>query len=164
MEINLKERIVEVVSNELPWTREDCLDFADKIMAVLPPQYKKPTPDEISKLKEGDWVLAKVKVIHNHKIYLITTNDPNVEQIFAILSPHPQPEKTYPCSMCGKLRTKDEGGTTFTVCDECWEKTHQKKGIEELVITYSDIPSKVQALAEKTNEVIQVVNKLLEEK
>lgn len=28
----------------------------------------------------------------------------------------------YPCAKCGKLRTKDEGGTTFTVCDTCWDK------------------------------------------
>jgi hypothetical protein len=34
-------------------------------------------------------------------------------------------EPKYPCEMCGKLRTKDEGGTTFTVCDECWDKTYK---------------------------------------
>jgi len=28
----------------------------------------------------------------------------------------------YTCADCGKLRTKAEGGTTFTVCDECWDK------------------------------------------
>lgn len=33
-------------------------------------------------------------------------------------------EKQYPCIDCGKLRTKAEGGTTFTVCDECWDKKH----------------------------------------
>jgi hypothetical protein len=27
----------------------------------------------------------------------------------------------YPCVKCGKLRTKAQGGTTFTVCDRCWE-------------------------------------------
>jgi len=32
----------------------------------------------------------------------------------------------YPCLDCGKMRTKDEGGTTFTVCDECWEKSVDK--------------------------------------
>ena len=31
-------------------------------------------------------------------------------------------EKLYPCADCGKPRTKDEGGTVFTVCDECWGK------------------------------------------
>ena len=36
-------------------------------------------------------------------------------------------EQMYTCTDCGKLRTKDEGGTTFTVCDECWDK-HYKKG------------------------------------
>ena len=35
-------------------------------------------------------------------------------------------EKMYPCADCGKLRTKDEGGTTFTVCDECWNKHYKK--------------------------------------
>ena len=33
-----------------------------------------------------------------------------------------KPEPQYPCDKCGKLRTKAEGGTTFTVCDECWDK------------------------------------------
>jgi hypothetical protein len=31
-------------------------------------------------------------------------------------------ESVYPCAECGKLRTKDQGGTTFTVCDACWDK------------------------------------------
>lgn len=30
----------------------------------------------------------------------------------------------YPCDDCGKLRTKAEGGTVFTVCDGCWDKHH----------------------------------------
>lgn len=29
-------------------------------------------------------------------------------------------DPTYPCAKCGKLRTKAEGGTTFTECDACW--------------------------------------------
>lgn len=36
-----------------------------------------------------------------------------------------QPCKTwriYPCADCGKMRSKAEGGTTFTFCDECWDK------------------------------------------
>ena len=35
-------------------------------------------------------------------------------------------ERIYPCDGCGTMRTKAEGGTTFTVCDECWNK-HRKK-------------------------------------
>lgn len=41
-------------------------------------------------------------------------------------SPDPLPtagEPTYPCDRCGKPRTKAEGGTTFTVCDDCWDAT-----------------------------------------
>ena len=35
----------------------------------------------------------------------------------------------YPCADCGKPRTKAQGGTTFTVCDECWSKAYSPKGI-----------------------------------
>ena len=35
--------------------------------------------------------------------------------------------RIYPCDDCGKMRTKSEGGTTFTVCDECWEKNRDRK-------------------------------------
>lgn len=28
--------------------------------------------------------------------------------------------RIYPCEKCGKLRSKNEGGTTFTVCEDCW--------------------------------------------
>ena len=33
-----------------------------------------------------------------------------------------QEEEMYPCEECGVLRTKAEGGTTFTVCDDCWKE------------------------------------------
>lgn len=29
--------------------------------------------------------------------------------------------RIYPCDKCGKKRSAAEGGTVFTVCDECWE-------------------------------------------
>lgn len=38
-------------------------------------------------------------------------------------------EETYPCSDCGKLRTKAEGGTVFTVCDNCWDKHYPKEAM-----------------------------------
>jgi hypothetical protein len=31
-------------------------------------------------------------------------------------------ERLYPCDDCGVLRSKNEGGTVFTVCDKCWDK------------------------------------------
>ena len=37
-----------------------------------------------------------------------------------------QKDRIYPCEDCGKLRSKDEGGTVFTVCDECWDKHYEK--------------------------------------
>ena len=36
----------------------------------------------------------------------------------------------YPCAMCGKLRTKDEGGTVFTVCDNCWDNIRKVNYID----------------------------------
>lgn len=38
-------------------------------------------------------------------------------------------EQLYPCSKRGKLRT--DGGTTFTVCGECWEKSHSTEQEEK---------------------------------
>ena len=35
-------------------------------------------------------------------------------------------EELYPCKNCGTLRTQAEGGTTFTLCDECWDKKYPK--------------------------------------
>lgn len=36
------------------------------------------------------------------------------------LPPADEP-RIYPCIKCGKMRTKSEGGTVFSVCDECWD-------------------------------------------
>ena len=36
-------------------------------------------------------------------------------------------EAKYPCADCGVLRTKDEGGEIFTVCDSCWDKHYRKE-------------------------------------
>ena len=47
-------------------------------------------------------------------------------------------EETYPCADCGLLRTKEEGGTVFTVCDECWDK-HYKKDPNELELTENQV-------------------------
>ena len=40
-------------------------------------------------------------------------------------------EETYPCAVCGLPRTKAEGGTTFTVCDVCWDKCWDKKHTDD---------------------------------
>jgi hypothetical protein len=34
----------------------------------------------------------------------------------------------HPCAKCGKPRTKAEGGTTFTVCDDCWDAGQTPEG------------------------------------
>jgi hypothetical protein len=77
----LRERVAEVIDNHLPWTREDCLDFADKIIKVLP----QPASNKISggedkfishiqaHLKPGEEVICKIcgktaKEIINEKL------------------------------------------------------------------------------------------------
>lgn len=35
-------------------------------------------------------------------------------------------DRIYPCNLCGCLRTKAEGGTVFTVCDDCWDKNPER--------------------------------------
>ena len=34
--------------------------------------------------------------------------------------------RIYPCANCDKMRTKEEGGTVFSVCEACWDKIHGK--------------------------------------
>ena len=39
-------------------------------------------------------------------------------------------DRRYPCDKCGVLRTKTEGGTTFTVCDACWDERAERDAQE----------------------------------
>jgi hypothetical protein len=65
--------------------------------------------------------------------------------ISALVQPgEPQPPNDpaiYACVKCGKMRTKTEGGTTFSVCDECWDKNHPKQPQtpSELAINIAEI-------------------------
>jgi hypothetical protein len=43
------------------------------------------------------------------------------DEAIALLRPT-DTDRVYPCLHCDKMRTKDEGGTVFSVCDECWDK------------------------------------------
>lgn len=37
---------------------------------------------------------------------------------------HNDDARIYPCAECGVMRSKNQGGTAFTVCDVCWDKLH----------------------------------------
>jgi hypothetical protein len=70
-------------------------------------------------------------------------------------------EELYPCDTCGKLRTASEGGTTFTVCDECWDKHYKKERVmspEEILIR--DIENYCSRLENKFAEEIRDLIKL----
>lgn len=77
-------------------------------------------------VSQGKWIPTGIPVVdeqvnaHNNCMsYLSGKIDA------ALAAPAPESdEQLYPCDKCGKLRTKAEGGTTFTVCDECWGKLH----------------------------------------
>ena len=38
-------------------------------------------------------------------------------------------ERIYPCADCGTMRSKNEGGTTFTVCNDCWDEPYRKTSV-----------------------------------
>jgi hypothetical protein len=45
----------------------------------------------------------------------------------AIHPPINDDDEVYPCADCGKLRSKNQGGTIFAVCDRCWDKHYRKQ-------------------------------------
>lgn len=69
-----------------------------------------------------------------------------IEEAIGLLDPEPpfygedeeEDERKYPCADCGKMRTAAEGGTTFTVCDECWDKHYGKKKRQPLPTAATD--------------------------
>lgn len=80
------------------------------------------------------------------------------------------PEITYPCAKCGEPRTKAQGGTTFTVCDECWpapprEPEGEEKLIQEAITAlhaYCDIRDGHQAQS-VGNQSHAILSRLLRE-
>ncbi len=61
----------------------------------------------------------------NHKEFVDMTIDTDTGRI-------------YPCAKCGTMRTKAEGGTTFTVCDDCWDASAAKSGTSKLMVDPRD--------------------------
>jgi hypothetical protein len=65
-------------------------------------------------------------------------------------------ETCYPCQKCGKARTKAEGGTTFTVCDECWDKQHggnTEGSVTGIPVTDADRQAARKVIAEVLDEI-----------
>ena len=121
----------------------ECKEAYEK--AQLKPIWIKEYTDAMKKAYEGilneetiqksiDW---NIEFIKNHVIL-----KKEVEKL------NPESEAIYPCADCGVMRTKDEGGTTFTVCDKCWDKHYKRELNPE------------SGLVELDEE---VVNKLLDE-
>lgn len=56
-------------------------------------------------------------------------------------------ERIYPCAKCGTMRSKAEGGTVFTVCDDCWDEKYgseseapDESGLGQWVLIEDDKP------------------------
>ena len=50
-----------------------------------------------------------------------------------VRKPKNKDDKVYPCIRpgCKVLRSKNQGGTTFTICDEHWEATYGKYRLDK---------------------------------
>jgi hypothetical protein len=46
-------------------------------------------------------------------------------------------ERIYPCLHCPTMRTKAEGGTVFSVCDDCWDKAHPPKKTRKVKVSHA---------------------------
>ncbi len=53
---------------------------------------------------------------------LLGGHEPTCPHSHVVATPPAPAESTYACEKCGRPRTKAEGGTIFTVCDDCWDK------------------------------------------
>ena len=54
--------------------------------------------------------------------------------------------RIYPCINCGKMRSKSEGGTTFSLCDSCWKLEHDKKSNPNLCVCKHNHPLRGKSL------------------
>lgn len=94
------------------WEREDAID---------------PKPEAGRECKDCDGTgLISEKVDHVSVLCATCCGTGGEKPKLEDWQEQPKPEQTYPCDECGKLRTKAQGGTTFTVCDACWDKAHPK--------------------------------------
>jgi len=122
---------------------------------------------------ENDFVYQNGKTLGSYKKYAL-------ELLYEA-----EPEKQYPCRECGTLRTKAEGGTVFTLCDECFDKLHTTPEIPNSVLDDYLPPEKPEEIEllkqinvlkkkeydkfqciatnrDKINELTVAVNKLIE--
>ena len=71
-------------------------------------------------------VEAARELLHNRQLAVFSRKLDHLDDALRALDKPCDDERIYPCDDCGKMRSKNEGGTTFTVCDECWDKQHGK--------------------------------------
>ena len=104
--------------------------MAEKAIAKLPPLKFEPAPEPqmVRCPKIGSCYMfedvASCKVHHEPHIKGKDCNGSLAKDCPACVPVDKEP--LYPCADCGKLRTKAQGGTTFTVCEECWDKKYGK--------------------------------------
>jgi len=161
----LRERVryleeLNMVSHPAPESKEPISDLEAKI-GVNKPLWnihkdfynQEANVDEIEQSNELTWIIADGR---QRGLTAGEVSDSIIKSGYRKQSPVVDKEQ-YPCKDCGKLRNKAEGGTTFTVCDECWDKHYGKAklsppslvGIDEEELLNIITNSKVAELAWK---------------
>ena len=98
---------------------ESSLSYAASCLTVLGALYNRP-PDEH---------LIEMKEILNRPLVKSLRDKTISEGMETLSAEEITGEEKYPCEKCGTLRTAAEGGTIFTVCDECWDKTCKEEAM-----------------------------------
>lgn len=76
---------------------------------------------------EGRYDLEVAGAAHNGGA--LSFEGKTLDEVFIAAADHvKKTERIYPCANCNKMRTKAEGGTTFVVCDDCWDKSCPNPG------------------------------------
>jgi len=111
--------------------KDDFNGFIFDILNLFP----EPSVDEIAEVIQNtiEETVTKDKSIYNKdelfevlgKIKLVETLALALSKL-RIKGEGEEDKEIYPCGDCGKMRSKNEGGTVFAVCDECWNEAYKK--------------------------------------
>lgn len=113
----------------------------DNILKSLETRAERKTMEKIKNLHDDESISKPLGINDDDSlltVYILRNWDRAKIEVFAkhllgeqYLAERKTMDEKYPCQDCGKLRTKDEGGTTFTVCDECWDKHYKAPPTEK---------------------------------
>ena len=149
----LREKIAEVIDNTFPWTREDCLEFADKIIKVIPGQEMMGCKYAV--ISYGIGLSGKVEEINLH-CKMNPKND--YKEIFANKIP-----KVKDCQC--EMKDSDGKGNCINCGGKINFKPQSTERIEELnrfrfspPDNFEQVHYAITNMADKIDEIIQILN------